>query len=568
MMTGKYEISGNYGEFDERTKVLGNLNVQRAALALDAVRNTAGQIVCGSQIDPTRADESFGGDIGGNPSILAADIAACQPLNPFGEGNISQAAKNYVLTDTTSVGKITQLDFLGRLTGDTSQLFSLPGGPIQFALGAEYRRETAKFRADPLVSAGYTFYNAIAEFNPPSFEVTEGFGEIRVPIVKDVPLLEDLSLVGSGRVSHYKGSAGTVYAYNGGVDYSPIRDLHLRAQYARAVRAPNLADLFSPQSQNFAPGFVDPCAARQIGTGANTRIANCSAAGVPANYDYVYQSSLQIVSGGNPDLSAEKSDSYTIGGVFQPTFVPGLALSVDYYNIKVNDVITAPSAQQIVNSCYDATDLNNQFCNLFQRVPAGGVGPNGEEPFRIVEGTLQQTLLNYAKLQVRGINTDLFYRRNFGENGSISGHFVWTHLLQSDSFLDPTNPNRANTDLGELGTPKDAFNIYLNGSINKFFVGYQLRYLSKMSVTEYEDLNSFQGRPAQNADYADILYYNSVTYHDLRLGVDIENDSQFYFGIDNLTDVKPPLGLTGIGGGSGIYESIGRRFYAGVTVKF
>ena len=570
----KYELSGNYGEFKERTKVLGNLNVQRFLLGMDAVRNVAGQIVCGSQIDATRANLGLTGgpDAGGNPAVLAADIAACQPVNPFGQGNISQAAKNYVLQDTVSVGKITQLDLIGYMSGDTSQFLTLPGGPVQFSVGGEYRRETASFQADPLVASGYTFYNAIANFNPTSFTVKEAYGELRVPLLADITLIKELTLSGAGRVSDYKGAAGTNYTYNAGVDYSPVADLRFRAQYARAVRAPNLQDLYSPLGQNFAPGFVDPCAARQIGTGSSTRAANCAAAGIPTTgagaYDYIYQSSLEIQSGGNPTLKVEKSDSYTYGGVYQPSYVPGLTLSVDYYNIQVNDVITAPSAQAIANGCYDAASLDNQFCGLFQRVAAGATGPGGEEAYRIIEGSLQQTTLNYAKLKVRGINTDLSYTRRFGENKNVSAHFIWTHALQNDSFLNPTDPNRANRLLGEAGQPKDAFNVSLNASAGTLYVGYQFRYLSRMNLNTYEDVNSLQGRPPENADYADILYYKSVTYHDLRLGVNVEGGSNFYFGVDNLTNTRPPLSSTGIGAGTGIYEPVGRRFYAGFTAKF
>lgn len=558
----KYEVSGNYGEFDERTKVLGNLNVQRFLLGMDAVRGPNGQIVCGSQLDASRANDDFGG----NPANLARDIAACQPINPFGEGNISQAAKNYVLQDTVSVGKITQFVGSAFVAGDSSKWFNLPGGPVGFSVGAEYRRETAFFQEDPLVESGYTFYNAIAKFDPPSFEVKEAYGELRLPILKD-NFIHELTLTGAGRVADYKGSTGTVYAYNGGVDFAPIEDIRFRAAYARSVRAPNLSELYSPQSQNFAPGFADPCSARNIATGSQFRAANCASAGAPAGYDFVYQQSLEIISGGNPDLKAETSDSYTYGVVLQPRFVPGLTISVDYYNIKVNNVITAPSAQQIVNSCYDSPSLSNQFCALFQR-NGTGAGPNKELPFQIIEGSLQQTLLNYAKLQVRGIDVDVAYRHRLSDTANISTHLVYTRAIQNDSFIDPTQPGFADQLLGELGAPKDAFNWNVDVTAGKFFINYQMRYIGKMVLNFYEDINSVQGRAPQNADYADSQYYPAVVYHNVRVGVDITKGSNFYVGIDNLTNTLPPFYSTGIGGGSGIYEPVGRRFYAGVNVRF
>ncbi len=563
----KYELSVNYGQFDEATRVQGNIDVQRLALALDAVRNPAGQIVCGSQIDASRANASFGGDLNGNAANLATDIANCQPLNPFGERSISDAARNYVLRDTISRGRITQLDVLGFVTGDSSQLFSLPGGPVGFSLGAEYRRETARFRADPFVEQGYTFYNALAPFNPRAFEVIEGFGELRAPIVKDVFLLKELTLVGAGRVSGYRGSAGIVYTYNGGVDYSPVTGVSFRAQYGRAVRAPNLSDLFSSQSQNFAPGFGDPCSAVNIANGTQFRQANCLSSGIPANYDFRYAQSLEILSGGNPNLNVETTDSYTYGAVFQPKFIRGLSFSVDYFNIRVKNVITAPSAQAIVNTCYDSPTTANQFCNLFQRVAAGQTGPNGEEQFRIIEGSLQQTLLNYAALQTRGIDANVDYARTFGDV-RFSTRATYTHYFQNDSFTDPTQPGFANTTRGELGQPVDAFNWNIDLAWKDFAIHYQLRYLGEQSVGAIENRQAFQGRAAQNLDDFDIPFYPEVIYMNLRAEVNFANKSNFFIGVDNLTDRIPPLGATGIGGGSGIFDNVGRRVYAGITARF
>lgn len=208
-------------------------------------------------------------------------MTACQPLNPFGVGNISAAARNYVIRDTISRGRITQFVASGSLSGDSNRYFRLPGGPIGFSIGAEYRRETNKFSEDPLVQQGYTFYNIIPSFSPPAFEVAEGFGELRIPILKDRPFFKDLTVSGAGRVSGYKGSAGIVYAYNGAVEYSPVSDIRFRGNYSRSVRAPNLVDLYQPQGQNFA-GVVDPCSSDNIHTGSNTRVANCAAAGIPS----------------------------------------------------------------------------------------------------------------------------------------------------------------------------------------------------------------------------------------------------------------------------------------------
>ncbi|WP_238475353.1 TonB-dependent receptor domain-containing protein [Sphingomonas cavernae] len=565
-----YEAAINYGEFNEDTKVLGNLNLQRFLLAIDAVRDPAsGNIVCRARIDPAaRIAFEQAADPAYARNALANDVAQCVPLNLFGSGNVTDAARNYVVQDTVSKGKITQFVAGGSIAGDLSQLFELPGGPVGFAAGLEYRRETNYQAVDPLVAAGLTFYNALPIFDPPAFEVKEAYGELRIPVLKDVPFFHELTFNAAGRIADYKGSTGTVYAYNGGVEWAPIPDIRFRANYARSVRAPNLTELYAPLGQNFG-AFADPCALDQIGTGSSTRAANCRAAGVPANFNYQYAATLEFVSGGNENLKEETSDSIVVGGVFQPRFLPGFAISADYYDIKVKDVITAPTAQQIVNACYDAADLNNQFCDLFQRAGAGG-GPRGEIPGRILEGSLQQVLLNYASLKVRGIDVQASYQHNIEGIGDLNTRVIYTRALQNDQFLFPTDPGRANQLLLELGDPKDAFNWNVNLKTGPWSIGYQMRYLGKMilNTAQYEDFFPKQGRPPQNADWADRKFYPTVVYHDIRVALDATDKFNFYFGIDNVTNRLPPLGQTGIGAGSGIYSNIGRFFYAGATAKF
>lgn len=560
-----YEVSANYGEFKESNLIKGNVNLQRYLLALDTTRDTSGNIVCRSKIDPAARIPYQGAD--GDAAILAADVAACVPLNPFGDGASSEAARSYVLQDTRAQGKITQFVASGFVAGDLSQLFELPGGPVAFSLGAEYRRETNYYDLDDFTQRGYAFYNAIPEFTAPAFAVKEVFGEVSIPLLKDMPFAHALTVTGSGRIADYKGSTGTVYTYSGGVDYAPIPDIRFRASYSKSVRAPNLSELFSEQSQNFAPAFTDPCSARNIGQGSQFRSANCTAQGRPANYDFVYVQSLEIVSGGNPNLKEETSKSFTVGGVIEPRFIPGLSLSVDYYDIKIDNVITSVAAQTIVNQCYDLPDLNNPFCGAFSRVGVNGATGNGEENFRIVEGSLLQSTLNFAKLTARGIDVNLNYRKSF-DWGDIAVNGVWTHALERSNFVSPTNPNFENRILGELGDPVDAFNLRTNAKFGKVGFTYELRYLAGMYVNTYEDFNSLQGRPPENPDGWPIKKYPAVWYHNIRVDADVNDRFNIYLGVDNLFDRQPPYGLTGVGAGSGIYDVRGRYGYVGAIAKF
>ena len=158
-------------------------------------------------------------------------------------------------------------------------------------------------------------------FEAPKAKVKEAFGEIRIPIIKDVPGLQEFEISGAARVSDYSlGTTGTVWAYSGSAVWAPIKGLRFRGNYARSVRAPNQVELFTPFGQNFSL-VNDPCDVNQVGAGSDNRAANCVAAGIPAGTSITYSSSLPFLSGGNENLEAEKSDSITIGGVFTPTFL-------------------------------------------------------------------------------------------------------------------------------------------------------------------------------------------------------------------------------------------------------
>ncbi len=570
----RYELSANYGEFKEKTNILGNLNVQRFLLANDPTRNAAGQIVCRAQIDATAAYGYAAVTDPNQPAVLARDVSACVPAAAFG-GQFTQAQKNYLLQNTTSVGKITQFDVSGFVSGDLHQLFSLPGGPIGFSIGGEYRRETNAYQEDPLVEQGYTFYNSIPTFAAPALAVKEAYGELRLPLVKDVPFLREVTLTGAGRVSDYNTKAGTVYSYNAAGIWKPINDLTLRASYARAVRAPNLGELYTPFGQNFAT-VSDPCSARNINTGTNpaNRAANCAAAGRPATYDFDYSGSLQFRSGGNPNLQAEKSDSFTYGGVFQPHWVPGLSLTVDYYNIKVKQAIASVDAQTIINQCYDLPTLANQFCALFQRAGAAG-GPRGEVPFQIIEGSLISGGVNFGLLRARGIDVEAAYNHQIGNYGRLSLRGNYTHTLERDDFIDPTNPTFVTRNRGNLGNAIDRFTINGDFKTGPITFGYRLRWFGKQYVGDSTFYNSINGNAPSDPFYSNYQSYPVIAYHDLRLGVDATDKFNFYLGVTNVGDKHPPLDLTGLSYGagnttttSGQYDTLGRFFYAGVVAKF
>ncbi len=559
-----YEVSLNYGHTKQDNQQHNDLFVMNPdgtpgpfALALDAVRDASGNIVCGvnADADPTN------------------DAPGCVPLDLFGEGAASQAAINYVTRTSNLFQKASELDLLGFVSGDSSQWFSLQGGPVGFSVGGEYRRETAESHPDAVSGTpGGTFFNAFPEFNPPAFKVSEAFGELNVPILKDLPFAHELSVSGAARYSHYSLS-GNTFAWNANAIWSPLSGLRLRGNYSKSVRAPTLNDLFTPPTVDFA-NITDPCDQRFIGDNPN-RAANCAALGVPTTIlpgspcitaqtpvgspfinCLVEQFTPQVEDRGNSGLQAETGKSLTLGGVLTPRFLPGFSFSADYFRITVTNLISQLSAQNVINQCVDLPSINNQFCPLvFPRDQFGNFG---------TPAAIQQPF-NFARQISRGIDFDVSYRHRFANGIRLDERAFATYTLERTNFTDFNNPNFGDRILSELGDPVFSGTLISNLGIGKFNLRHTLRYIGSMSEFPYEDTHSFEGRPPQNADVADRINTGAVWYHDLRLDYTI-NKYQFYLGVDNVFNRLPPLGLTGAGAGSGIYNNYGHFFYGGAVL--
>lgn len=571
-----YELSGNYGKFTQETVTYGYFNKQRFMLSLDAGRNpVTGQIQCRAQFDPASATGFSSAPL--NVANLASDIAACVPYNPFGSPDNTAAAK-YFSYNAVDRAKIEQLDIIASVSGDSSQIFSLPGGPVSFAVGGEYRSEKAVYKQDPYAGDANAYTNSLTQLSyaPKAFRVKEAYGELRIPLLANMPFFDSLTATGAARISDYNGSTGTVWAYNYGGEWAPVPDIRFRANYGRAVRAPNVSETAGSLTPNFAPGFADPCRAQNIGAGSQYREANCKTdlGALLTSDSFANQAtySLPVVSGSNPNLAAEKSDSWTIGGVLSPRYVPGLTISADYYNIRVNGVISSVTAQQIANSCYDLPTLNNPFCSLFQRFRGPGTGSLGEVPGQILGNSLVQAPLNYARRVRKGIDTNVSYNTSLSSKVRLSTQLVYVHSFKISNYTNPQDPTFENRILDELGDPRDEFQFFLDVAIGEVTLGYRAHFISPMYVNTYEDFNSLGGRAPENADYANVAKYPAVSYHGVRVQWDMKsggkNAYQLYAGVDNMFDLHPPLGSTGTGSGSAIYDVRGRNLYMGVRARF
>ena len=616
-----YDVSVNYGKFESRQRSINNLvlrdingNPDGFTLAAQAVLAPVGFTGTNFVLNST-----------GQRVICAVNATSnvrpdCVPINAFGFGQASAAALDFVNTEGTRRERATQFVVGASVAGDLSQLFSLPGGPIGFVVGAEYREETASSAYDPLTASGATFLNAIAPFNPPKLTIKEAYGEIDLPLLKDVPFFKELTVRGAGRVSDYNTSTGQVWAWNVDGIWAPVSDIRFRAAYATSVRAPTQSDLFSTQSQNFA-FIADPCDQLNIG-GGPFRAANCAAAGVPTTYTAATQTacastpfpgtagttpfancfarsqSTGFVSGGNPTLRAERGKSLTVGVVVEPRWIPGLNFTVDYYRIEVTSLIANLGAQTIINLCFDSpTGISNPYCATIQRDSSSGL---------FVYPAVVSGGVNFAKQRTEGMDFDLSYRRTFDNGNRLSLRAIATRVIILDNFTDPTRPRQPNRQLGELGDPLWAANLSANYDFGPVDVSYSARYIGKMTIGAFESQNAygtlcpasgvvpntgnttvgsttfvnFNGEainctpgvlvraPADNADLTKEIHYPGVIYHNARINFETgDKKYNFYIGIDNIMDKKPPFGLLGTAGGDP-YDTVGRFMYAGFNADF
>ncbi len=609
-----YEIALNYGRFEATGRNDRNLylfdefgNPDGYLLALDAVvappgytgtnvvRNSAGQnVICRiNSVTNVRPD--------------------CIPINIFGSGQATPGAIAFSHRPSKNTEFASQMVASAFVGGDFSQLFELPGGPISFAVGAEYREEKANVDYDEITSNGQTFLNALQDFTPPKLKVKEAYGELYFPILKDLPFAQELSLNLAGRVSDYGGASaatGTVYAYNIQGIFAPIEDIRLRAAYATSVRAPTQSDLFFPLTESFN-FLADPCNQNALSPGSVTA-ANCAAAGVPTTITPAVAAacagtgigtvigspwinctaqvqSISIRQGGNRNLVEERGKSLTLGAVIKPRFIPGLTFTVDYYNIKVKDQIATLAAQTIINLCYNnAGGLSNPFCAVTFRDPTTGLFAN---PAAISGG------VNFANQRTKGIDFDIDYRKTFDNGDRIRIGALVTRVLTLNDFPDPTNPSVPNRRLSELGDPQWAGSLFFDYDFGDFDFRYAARYIGKQvnNGLAYETLFPYTGLcpasgvtpntggingaavpctagsltriPANNADSVDRKWLPEVFYHDIRIGIDVGNDFRFYAGVNNLLDRQPPLGLLGTAGGDP-FDSFGRNFFFGFDAEF
>lgn len=559
-----WDVSAVYGVLKDHTETQ-DIDVTKYQNALDAIRDGSGNIVCR---DP------------------AARAAGCVPINLFGYNTASPEASAYVRADVPRTDDIKNTEFVAS-ANIAGPVFELPYGPLQVALGAEYRREKSVDNWDPLTNAGLNSGNQTPD-TIGSFNVKEIYGEADIPLLKDIPFIYSLSLKGAARYSDYS-TIGKVFSWNAGGEWAPSPDIHFRANYAVANRAPNIGELFSAPSETF-PTVQDPCdgiTANTAGAGGADYAAACRAipqiaAAIANGGTFKYaQQDLQGINGfdgGNPNLQEEKGKTFTAGGVFTPRFLPGFSLTADYFNIKIENAIGIVPRSTSIQQCL-LTGLP-QFCDNVIRDPQTGFIT-----------TVNAQNINVAAFKTSGIDFNARYGTGLGlvPDDRLDVNVLYTRTLKYKTQSDPSAPvddGLGNIEYGEVF--KHKVNANVNYKAGHFGLHWTGTFLSKMidsPESEFDTpgtidfLVNVVGLTQEQAENA--ASHNRIKarfYQDVQFSFTAGDDERFkfYIGVDNLTDVKPPIledglyygSITGTTTAADVYDPFGRRFYAGVQVKF
>lgn len=522
--------------------------------------------------------------VGADPKTGA--VAGCVPINVFGpEGTITQEMIDYINLSSMSKTTIKQDVASGSISGVLPDHLSSPWSerPIAVAFGAEWRRSSAGTRGDEASQSHGEILGTGAPVpdRDGQFEMREGFAELAIPLIENLPFIHSMNLEAGYRQTEFKaaGRKSQYGSYKLGGDWSPTEDIRVRAMYQRATRAPNIGELFNPQVTGLGNRAIDPCQKDRINSAeANTAgtLSNlCRLTGVPdaliGAVDEPNSGQVNQQTGGNPDLGPEEADTWTVGAVWQPAFVPSLRLSLDYYDIKIDKTINSPSLDDVINGCYSTT-MNpnlefNDSCKAIQRSAVNGsLNGNG------AKGVIRPTT-NAGNERVSGFDLAANYRVELADFGwdigrvdlSVNGNIVTKHETQATSIS--TLRDCVGYYSVSCGEPKvkQRWNSRATWTMGDYSASLMWRHLSGVEV-----------EPSNTKWFPDYAQIDSYDYFDLSGRWDITQTVRLTATINNLFDKAPPMvgsqiGTTSANNGNTFpqtYDAIGRYFTFGATLKF
>ena len=556
-----YDLYGQVGITQMEDIENGFLGQQQINNALQAV------------VDPATGQPTCAANLSG------AD-ANCVPWNIWSPGGVTAAQLKYLVVPSSYA--ITAKEYIadGSITADLGKYgIKIPTAEngLSVNIGAEYRSESYDFDPDYIFGNGYAAGGNGAQ-NPihGGFHVGEVFTEGRIPIMNNLPGAYDLSADMGYRYSNYTSGFST-NTFKFGLEWAPVQDVRIRGGFNRAVRAPSIGDLYGPAVIG-AGGTADPCWGPAVNGLVNGHtFAFCQNTGVTqAEFGHILANPAAQINtslGGNPDLTPEIADTYTYGVVFQPSFVPGLVASVDYYRIVIKNTIQSLSSNTVVNNC--GLTGNASLCGLIHRgVGSGSLWFNNSQYVNTQE-------VNIGTVSTKGIDLASHYTLDIGPAGKLGFTLSGTRVL---NFLTQPLPTGGAYDcVGYYGTtcyaPTPAWRNVFTTTWQSPFAGLDLtarwRYIGPVST----DRQSQDPQLAQTY-FGGASHIGGYSYIDLSASIPVPGTGvSFRAGVNNLSDKAPPIVANGNYSDCpntscndntwvGTYDTLGRYLYAHVSVKF
>jgi outer membrane receptor protein involved in Fe transport len=502
---------------------------------------------------------------------------SCVPYNIFQDGGVTQDALNYLSEDGTSHGTTTERIIEGTVTGNLADYgvkspWATEGVGVSF--GFQSRRDQLTYNPDQAeLSNDLSGFGGAGVIVNNSLSVKEGFGEVQVPIVQDIDFVHDLTFNGGYRYSWYSTNVSAA-TWKAGLEYAPTPDIRFRGGFNRAVRAPNILELYTPQVvTNTSDVPIDPCG----GPTPTASQAACANTGVkPGQYGNIPQcpaNQCAELLGGNIDLSPEKANTYTIGALLTPRFIPGFTASVDYWHINLSDIITNIPLAVSMNECL--TTGNPTFCQNIVRNPVNG-NLFGNS---VGAGYIVGTFVNVASQQLDGIDFQAGYKlglERFGHDewGSVAFDFTGSYSMDNKNTPLPGSPTYNCAGLfgptcgGLLPKWRHTFRVTWNAPHDVQVSG-AWRFIGGATYEADTD----EPTVGQGTNTAFTHSVPGVSYFDLAANWNINEKVAIRGGINNLFDKNPPLISNTIVGGAlpntyTTYDLLGRHLFMAVTARF
>jgi iron complex outermembrane receptor protein len=546
----RYDLNYLHSLVKYNETYMNNVDNVKAQRALDVV-NVNGVPTCRSVID------------GSDP--------ACVPVNVFQPNAITDTQAAYLFSESNTASRNALTVFSANVNGDLGTFgITSPWAKrgVNIALGAERRRETLNYTADAVAEQGG------ATDSDGRITVNEAYGEIEIPILQDLPFAHSLTINGGLRYSAYRNdqqstglkSKYNVWTYKGEASWAPSQDARFRFSYNRAIRAPNIGELFGSRSIGNVSA-QDPCS----GAKPSASFDVCRLTGVTqAQYGSIIECPSDTCSaqfGGNFALKPEKADTYTAGLVLTPRMVRNFTLSVDYFHIKVKDYISSVDPSLAISQCVAGGDPF--YCGLFTRDPRSGA-------IFGTDGYIVSTTYNTGSLTTSGVDITADYTFGIGALGKLNLNLVGTRLIEQAA--EPL-AGLGSYDCKGLygytcGQPNPTWRHAMRATWQMpqgASVSVSWRHTESVKLSSLSD-NDFLGENPKSDINSKIPAYN---YIDLAGTVAVGQGLQLRAGINNMFDKDPPAIAAGIlssfGNGNtypGVYDTLGRTLFVGATVNF